>query len=160
MTKHPKTNAIRSVEAQGISHEVFTYESEDGFIDAVGVAEKLGFDPASLFKTLVARSERNVYVFCIPGNAELDLKKAAKAAGEKKIDLVAVKELLPLTGYVRGGCSPIGMKKTYPIFLDETVELFDAVIVSGGAIGLQIKLAPADLIDLTGARTAGLTAAG
>ena len=107
MTKHQKTNAVRLVEAKGVAHEIFTYEAEDGVIDAVGVAEKLGLDPASLFKTLVARAERNVYVFCIPGNEELDLKKAAKAAGEKRVELVAVKELLPLTGYVRGGCSPV-----------------------------------------------------
>lgn len=156
MTKHQKTNAVRLVEAKGVAHEIFTYEAEDGVIDAVGVAEKLGLDPASLFKTLVARAERNVYVFCIPGNEELDLKKAAKAAGEKRVELVAVKELLPLTGYVRGGCSPVGMKKAFPLFLDETAELFDSVIVSGGAVGLQIRLAPADLVALTGAVFADL----
>ncbi len=157
MTKHQKTNAVRLVEAKGIAHEIFTYEAEDGVIDAAGVAGKLGLDPSSLFKTLVARAERNVYVFCIPGDAELDLKKAAKAAGEKKVELAAVKELLPLTGYVRGGCSPVGMKKAYPLFIDETAELFDAVVVSGGAIGMQIRLAPADLVALTGAVLADLT---
>jgi len=157
VTKHQKTNAVRLVEAKGIAHEIFTYEAEDGVIDAAGVAGKLGLDPSSLFKTLVARAERNVYVFCIPGDAELDLKKAAKAAGEKKVELAAVKELLPLTGYVRGGCSPVGMKKAYPLFIDETAELFDAVVVSGGAIGMQIRLAPADLVALTGAVLADLT---
>jgi len=157
VAKHQKTNAVRLLEAKGIAHEIFTYEAEDGVIDAVGVAGKLGLDPSSLFKTLVARAERNVYVYCIPGNAELDLKKAAKAAGEKKVELVAVKELLPLTGYIRGGCSPVGMKKAYPLFLEETAVLFDAVVVSGGAVGMQIRLAPTDLADLTGAVFADLT---
>jgi Cys-tRNA(Pro)/Cys-tRNA(Cys) deacylase len=156
MTKQSKTNAVRLLEAAGVSHDVLFYDPSDGRIDAAGVAEKLGESPDVLFKTLVARADRNIHVFCIPGNAELNLKKAAQAAGEKKIELVAVKELLPLTGYVRGGCSPLGMKKKYPLFIDEEVLLRDYIIISGGALGVQVRLGPEDLVGLTEAVTADL----
>jgi Cys-tRNA(Pro)/Cys-tRNA(Cys) deacylase len=158
MAKNQKTNVARLLEAAGISHELYTYDASDGKIDVNAVAEKLKKDPSEFFKTLVARGGKNIYVFCIPGNAELDLKKAARAAGEKKIELVAVKELLPLTGYVRGGCSPIGMKKKYPLFLDAQAEGRGRIIVSAGLIGVQVSLAPADLLAITGACTADLTA--
>jgi Cys-tRNA(Pro)/Cys-tRNA(Cys) deacylase len=158
--KKQKTNVIRLLEAAGITHEVYTYDAADGKIDAASVAEKLGKNPSELFKTLVARGGKNIYVFCIPANGELDLKKAALAAGEKKIELVQVKELLPLTGYVRGGCSPIGMKKKYPLFLDARAEGRDRIIVSGGLIGVQVSLPPADLPGITGASTADLCAGG
>ncbi|MDR3201440.1 MAG: Cys-tRNA(Pro) deacylase [Spirochaetales bacterium] len=158
--KKQKTNVIRLLEAAGIAHEVYTYDASDGKIDAAAVAEKLGKAPSEFFKTLVARGGKNIYVFCVPGNGELDLKKAAQAAREKKIELVAVKELLPLTGYVRGGCSPIGMKKKYPLFLDAQAEGRGRIIVSGGLVGVQVSTAPADLLAITGASTADLCAAG
>jgi Cys-tRNA(Pro)/Cys-tRNA(Cys) deacylase len=156
MAKHQKTNAIRILEAAGITHEVYTYDAADGKIDVKAVAEKLGKSPSEFFKTLVARGGKNIYVFCVPGGAELDLKKAAKAAGEKKIELAAVKELFPLTGYVRGGCSPVGMKKQYPLFVDIQAQGRDRIIVSGGAIGVQVSLAPENLLRVTGALYAGL----
>jgi Cys-tRNA(Pro)/Cys-tRNA(Cys) deacylase len=160
MLKNQKTNVVRLLEAAGISHEVYTYDTCDGRIDVAAVAEKLGKDPADFFKTLVARSGRNIYVFCIPGGGELDLKKAARAAGVKKIELVAVKELLPLTGYVRGGCSPLGMKKIYPLFIDTQAEGRGRIIVSAGAVGIQVSVSPEDLIGLTCAVIAGLTTNG
>lgn len=156
MTKQSKTNAVRLLEAAGVSHAVLFYDPSDGRIDAAAVAEKLGEHPEALFKTLVARADRNIHVFCIPGNAELDLKKAARAAGEKKLELVAVKELLPLTGYVRGGCSPLGMKKKYPLVIEEEALMRDSIIISGGALGVQVRLGPEDLIKLTEAATADL----
>jgi Cys-tRNA(Pro)/Cys-tRNA(Cys) deacylase len=156
MAKQIKTNAVRLLEAAGIPHSVLVYDPSDGRIDAASVAEKLGESPGALFKTLVARAERNIYVFCIPGNAELDLKKAARAAGQKKIELIAVKELLPLTGYVRGGCSPLGMKKAYPLFVDADAGDREYIVISGGALGIQIRLGPGDLLTITGAATADL----
>jgi Cys-tRNA(Pro)/Cys-tRNA(Cys) deacylase len=155
-----KTNAIRILEAAGIEHTIYTYDAGDGKIDLGAVAEKIGKSPSELFKTLVARGGKNIYVFCVCGVGELDLKKAAKAAGEKKIELAAVRELLPLTGYVRGGCSPVGMKKNYPVFIDAQAEGRDRIIVSGGAIGVQVSLAPEDLLCLTSARFADLCAGG
>jgi Cys-tRNA(Pro)/Cys-tRNA(Cys) deacylase len=158
MAKYQKTNAIRIVEALGIPCDIYTYETGDGKIDAVAVAEKLGKDPSEVFKTLVCRGGKNIYVFCIPANEELDLKKAAKAAGEKKIELVARGELLPLTGYVRGGCSPLGMKKSYPLFVDSRAERMPRIIVSGGQVGVQLSLAPEDLFRITKASPAPLCA--
>ena len=114
--------------------------------------------PEQIFKTLVARGEKRGYlVFCIPVCCELDLKKAAKAAGDKKVELIHVKELLPLTGYIRGGCSPVGMKKKFPTFLDETAELWDKIAVSAGARGLQMILPPLALMELIGGVSADLT---
>jgi Cys-tRNA(Pro)/Cys-tRNA(Cys) deacylase len=158
LIKYQKTNAIRILEATGIAHTVYTYSAGDGKIDVASVAEKLGKAPSEFFKTLLARGGKNIYVFCIPGGGELDLKKAAKAAGEKKIELTAVRELLPLTGYVRGGCSPVGMKKRYPVFIDDQAENREWIIVSGGMPGVQVSLAPGDLLRLTGARYASLCA--
>jgi Cys-tRNA(Pro)/Cys-tRNA(Cys) deacylase len=156
--KNQKTNAIRLLEAAGITHDVYTYDTMDGRIDVEAVAEKLCKNPSDFFKTLVTRGQggKNIYIFCIPGNEELDLKKAAKAAGEKKIELTAVKELLPLTGYVRGGCSPLGMKKKYPLFLDAQAESRGRIIISGGLPGIQVSIAPKDLLDITGALTADM----
>jgi Cys-tRNA(Pro)/Cys-tRNA(Cys) deacylase len=158
MAKHRKTNAIRIVEAAGIACDISTYDTRDGKISAADVAKKLGKDPAEFFKTLVCRGGKNIYVFCLPGNEELDLKKAAREAGEKKIELVDLKELLPLTGYVRGGCSPIGMKKAYPLFIDRRAEEMPRLIVSGGEPGIQLCLAPQDLVRITGASPARLCA--
>jgi Cys-tRNA(Pro)/Cys-tRNA(Cys) deacylase len=150
-----RTNALRLLESRGIPFEVATYEVDDEALDAVTAARKLGVDPDGVFKTLVTRSDRgDIFVFCVPGPAELDLKKAARAVDRKKIEMVRAGELLDLTGYVRGGCSPVGMKKAYPLLIDESVELFDKVHVSAGQRGLQLVIAPGALVRATGARLA------
>ena len=150
-----KTNAIRILESHGISHSVVEYESSEEELDAASVARKIGADPDTVFKTLVARGDRTgIVVFVIPGSAELHLKKAASASGNRSVEMIHLKELLPLTGYIRGGCSPIGMRKAYPAFIDETALVFDAVFVSAGQRGMQMRLAPADLAAAAGARFA------
>lgn len=154
--KHVKTNAIRLLEAKGVSHSVLYYDPSDGRIDALAVAEKLSKSPEQLFKTLVCRADQGVLVFCIPGSAELDLKKAAKAAEVKKVELIGVRELQPLTGYVRGGCSPLGMKKSFPTFLDRACLAHQTIIISGGALGVQVEISPDDLRILTNATIADL----
>jgi Cys-tRNA(Pro)/Cys-tRNA(Cys) deacylase len=144
-----KTNAVRMLEARGIFFEMLSYEVDESDLSAVSVAAKAGIDIDRVFKTLVLRSsEGDIFVCVIPGGCELDLKKAAKAAGVKKADLIPVKEILKLTGYVRGGCSPVGMKKTYPTFIDETCQLYEQIYVSAGARGLQLLITPGDLIDV------------
>ncbi len=153
-----KTNATRILEARGIPHEQVTYDSSDGAIDAIAVADKIGAVHEQVFKTLVARGDKTgLCVFCIPGPFELDLKKAAAASGNKKVEMIAVKELLPLTGYIRGGCSPIGMKKQYPTWIDETAQLFEHIHISAGAHGAQILINPAYLSDVVEAIFADLT---
>lgn len=143
--KIAKTNAMRLLDQQKIPYEIHTYP-EDGPIAAVDVAAYLGQSPARLFKTLVTTDLNHGYfVFCLPGEAELDLKKAAKAAGVKKIEMLKQKDLLPLTGYIHGGCSPVGMKKVFPTFLQESALDWDTIYVSGGKIGLQMELNPRDL---------------
>ena len=133
------------------------YEFSEDELDAVTVARKINADPEAVFKTLVTRSDKNeIAVFIIPGNFELDLKKAASASGHKKIEMIKVKELLPLTGYIRGGCSPIGMKKLFPSFIDETAQLHEEIYVSAGVRGMQIKLAPDDLLNFINAAYADL----
>ncbi|MCX6169205.1 MAG: Cys-tRNA(Pro) deacylase [Ignavibacteriales bacterium] len=145
-----KTNAIRILESQNISHTATEYESNEEEIDAISVAHKIGAEPETVFKTLVARNEKNEpLVFVIPGNFELNLKKAAVASASKKIEMIKVKELQPLTGYIRGGCSPIGMKKLFPTFIDETAQLFEKIYCSAGVRGIQINLDPTDLARIT-----------
>ncbi len=144
-----KTNAIRILESEKIIHSAVEYESNDEEIDAISVANKIKAEPETVFKTLVARNEANeLLVFVIPGNFELNLKKAAKASGSKSIEMIKVKELQPLTGYIRGGCSPIGMKKLFPTFIDETALLNEQIYVSAGVRGMQIHLNPQDLKDV------------
>ncbi|AGX06687.1 MULTISPECIES: Cys-tRNA(Pro) deacylase [Bacillus] len=143
-----KTNAMRLLDAAKLEYNSLSYDSKDGKIDGVSVAGKIGRDPELVYKTLVAQAGRNVYVFIIPVEAELDLKKAAKAAGEKKVEMIPVKDIQKLTGYIRGGCSPVGMKKLYPTFIDSQGEQLESIIVSGGKIGLQIELAPERLKEL------------
>ena len=146
-----KTNAQRMLEKEKISYLAHTYETEDGHIDGVSVAHKMGIDPAVVFKTLVTRgASRGIYIFVVPVALELNLKAAARAVGEKSVEMIAVKEITPLTGYVRGGCSPIGMKKHYPTVVDESARLLERMIVSAGRIGDQIELAPGDLQKATG----------
>lgn len=152
-----KTNAMRMLDKQGIAYEALTYDASDGNIDGVSVAAKVGWDPAHVYKTLVLRgSDRNYYVGVIPVAAELDLKKAAKVFGVKNVELIPVADLLPVTGYIRGGCSPIGMKKDFPLCVDRSAEELDFILVSGGRIGTQIKLDPCRLMALRHARSADL----
>jgi Cys-tRNA(Pro)/Cys-tRNA(Cys) deacylase len=145
-----KTNAIRILDSKKITYEVLTYENQDGKIDGVSVAVKIGKDPREVYKTLVAQgASKSIYVFVIPVEAELDLKKAAKAAGEKNMEMIPVKDILKWTGYIRGGCSPIGMKKEYKTFLDESCLELESMVVSAGKIGVQIVIDPKMLVDLT-----------
>lgn len=148
-----KTNAIRILELRGINFNSVSYQVNENEIDAESVAIKLGLNPEQVFKTLVTLgSDKNNYVFVIPGNYELDLKKAASASGVKKIELIKMKDLLSLTGYVRGGCSPIGMKKLFPTFIDESAQLFDEIYVSAGVRGMQISISPTDLAEIVSAK--------
>ena len=158
--KVAKTNAVRLIEQRKIPHELIEYTTEDGqAVDGVTVAEKIGEDMQYVFKTLVATSGKNEYfVFVIPVERELDLKAAAKVVGAKKIEMIHVKELLGLTGYVRGGCSPVGMKKAFPTFFDVSAQSMPYMIVSAGKIGMQMKLAPQHLADASNATFAPLTA--
>lgn len=157
MSTAHKTNALRILESLGISFDVATYPVGEEHVDAATVAREMGVDPDIVFKTLVARNEKNeTLVFCIPGASELDLKKAAKATGSKKIDLIGLKDLTPLTGYVRGGCSPIGMKKKYPTWIDEIASACDRIYVNAGARGLQVIIAPVDLVRAVDAHYADL----
>ena len=146
--KEQKTNVMRILDQKKIPYEAKHYPHGDEAVDGVTVAQSLGQDPASVFKTLVTHGAKGgYYVFVIPVAEELDLKKAAKAVGEKSVAMIPQKELLPLTGYVHGGCSPVGMKKKYPTFMDETAELYDEIAISGGARGLQMVLSPMELME-------------
>ena len=153
------TNAMRLLKQANIPFDTSEYEVDESDLSGVHAAAMLGIDPDCMFKTLVARGDRKggLYVFCIPVAEELDLKKCASAVGEKKIEMVHVKELLGLTGYIRGGCSPIGMKKKYPTYIDETAILFDQIYVSAGMRGQQIILNPEDLRAYTDAEFVNLT---
>ena len=153
-----KTNAVRLVEQAGISCKEQFYEYQEDDLSGMHAAQALRMPPEQVFKTLVARGPRTgIHVYCIPVCCELDLKKAAKVAGDKSMELVAVKELLPLTGYIRGGCSPVGMKKQYPTFLDETCILYEEIAVSAGERGHQMLLNPEDLAKITNATYADIT---
>lgn len=155
--KESKTNAIREVEAAGVPCEVRTFECEEA-LSGVGVADMLGLDPDRVFKTLVTVGKSGEhYVFMVPVAEELDLKRAAKAVEEKAVEMIKSRELLPLTGYVHGGCSPIGMKKQFPTVIDETAQLFDAICFSGGRIGCQLEMAPNDLASLIPLQFADIT---
>ena len=155
--KEEKTDVMRVLEQKGVAYTPHTYPT-DGSIDGASVAAYLGQDPEHVFKTLVARgASGGYYVFDIPVEDTLDLKKAAKAVGEKSIAMIHQKELLPLTGYIHGGCSPVGMKKQFPTVFHETAEILDTICVSAGKIGYQVEVNPADLMALVGAKTADLT---
>ncbi len=149
--KAPKTNVIRLLEAEGVAHTVHSYEPGD-VLDAVSAAQKVGVEPERVFKTLVASGGGTIHlVFCLPAVLELDLRRAAAVSGCRKVELIRPDDLLALTGYVRGGCSPLAMKKAFPTFLEETAQLFSTILISGGQRGIQVELAPADLVAL-GAR--------
>ena len=153
-----KTNAARLLDAAGINYELAEYEVDENDLSALTLAKKIGQNMEQIFKTLVLRGDKTgVFVAVIPGNAEVDLKKAAKVSGNKNCAMVLQRELLGLTGYIRGGCSPLGMKKSYPIFIHKTCLLFDSIFVSAGQRGLQLKLNPEDLIRMTDAVICELT---
>jgi Cys-tRNA(Pro)/Cys-tRNA(Cys) deacylase len=146
-----KTNAARILDSKSVDYELVEYEVDENDLSAITLAKKIGEDIEQIFKTLVLRGDKTgVFVCVIPGNAEVDLKKAAKISGNKNCTMVQQKELLPLTGYIRGGCSPLGMKKPFPTYIDETCHLFDHIFVSAGQRGLQFKINPGDLIKVTG----------
>ena len=148
----PKTNAMRMLEKEKVAYTFHEYPHDDGAIDGLAVAGKLGQDPARVFKTLVTKgASRAFYVFVIPVAAELDLKKAARAVGEKSVAMLHVADLLKTTGYIRGGCSPVGMKKRFVTVVDASAENWPTIMVSAGRIGAQVELRPADLLAVTGA---------
>lgn len=156
--KITKTNAARMLDKLGIEYELIQYDVDENDLSATNVASKLGQDIDQVFKTLVAKGDKTgVIVAVIPGNTELDLKKASKLSGNKSVAMVHMKKILPLTGYIRGGCSPLGMKKVYPTFIHEASELFDNIFISAGVRGLQIRINPRDLIEITNAVTGDLT---
>ena len=154
--KDEKTNVMRVLDGKKISYEAHLYE-QDPALTGENIARILGEDPERVFKTLVTQGKSGgYYVFVVPVKEELDLKKAAKAAGEKAVAMIKQKELLPLTGYVHGGCSPIGMKKQFPTFIHETAIGFDKMYVSAGRVGAQIEIDPKDLMTVSGAKTADI----
>ncbi len=153
-----KTNVARLLDKAGIAYRLVPYEVDEEDLSALHVAAQLGEDVAQVFKTLVLHGDKTGYFVCvIPGAEEVDLKKAAKVSGNKKCEMIPVKELLPLTGYIRGGCSPIGMKKRFPTYLHPTATRYAKIYVSAGQRGLQIEIAPADLIRASAAEIAELT---
>ena len=153
-----KTNAVRLVQQAKIPCRESFYEFDEKDLNGNHAAAAIGMPPEQVFKTLVARGEKTgINVFCIPVCCELDLKKAAKAAGDKNMEMVGVKDLLALTGYIRGGCSPVGMKKKYPTYMDETCTLWDEIAVSAGARGHQMILPPENLANLVDAKLADIT---
>ena len=160
LTKITKTNAARLLDKAKITYELIPYKVDENNLAATHVAEQLGENVAQVFKTLVLKGDKTgIFVCVIPGDEEVDLKLAAKASGNKSAALIPMKELLPLTGYIRGGCSPIGMKKSFPTYIHSTCLTFGQIYVSAGIRGLQIKVAPADLIRYTGAVVTNLVAA-
>ncbi len=154
-----KTNAQRMLDAAKIKYETVEYDVDENDLSGTHAAEVSGIDPDMMFKTLVTKNEHGEYlVFCIPVACELDLKKCASVAGCKSASMIHVRDLLSVTGYIRGGCSPVGMKKRLPTYIDETAELFDEIYISAGMRGLQMRVNTAELIAFTGARIADITA--
>lgn len=156
--KITKTNAARLLDQAGIAYELIPYEVDEEHLDAGHVAEQLHEDIRQVFKTLVMRGDRSgIFVCIIPGNREVDLKAAAKVSGNKSAAMLHMRELLPTTGYIRGGCSPIGMKRNFPAYIDESCREFDHIYISAGVRGLQIRIAPDDLIHFAHLKTSALT---
>ena len=143
--KELKTNAMRMLDKLNIPYKTYTYENDGTCVDGLSVATMLNQDPEQVFKTLVTKANTNYYVFVVPVAYELDLKKCARAVNEKSVEMIHVKDLVTITGYVRGGCSPIGMKKEFVTTFHETAEIFDSIIFSGGKIGLQLEVSVNDL---------------
>ena len=156
--KIQKTNAMRLLDSAGLDYEMASYDYDESDLSGVHAAAELGVAPEIVFKTLVTRGDSNAFfVFVIPVAESLDLKKAAKASGNKKIEMIHVKEILDITGYIRGGCSPIGMKKTFPTYIDETAQLYEKIYFSAGKRGVQIILDPEELASVTGGIFTDLT---
>ena len=156
-SKEVKTNAMRMLDRAKVSYTYEEYECDD-FTDGIQTADKLGYDHKLVYKTLVSTGKTgNHYVFVIPIEAEIDFKKAAKVVGEKSLEMLHLKDLTKVTGYVRGGCTAIGMKKQFPTVFHETAEILDTIMVSAGKIGFQVELSPADLIELVGGSTEDVT---
>ena len=150
MAKKVKTNAMRILDSNKIDYETYSYKTDGEHVDGITVANAIGRDVNQVYKTLVVQGHsKEYYVFVIPVDQNLDLKKAAKAAGEKNVEMIHVKDINKVTGYIRGGCSPVGMKKLYGTFVNETAQNLDTIIVSAGKIGYQIELKPADLQEVT-----------
>ena len=156
--KIQKTNAMRLLDSAGINYSMASYEYDESDLSGVHAAQELGVSEDIVFKTLVTRGDGNaIFVFVIPVAESLDLKKAAKASGNKKIEMIHVKEILDITGYIRGGCSPIGMKKPFPTYIDETAQLYEKIYFSAGKRGVQIILDPEELASVTGGIFTDLT---
>ena len=156
--KIQKTNAMRLLDSAGLDYEMASYDYDESDLSGVHAAAELGVSPEIVFKTLVTRGDGNAFfVFVIPVAESLDLKKAAKASGNKKIEMIHVKEILDITGYIRGGCSPIGMKKPFPTYIDETAQLYEKIYFSAGKRGVQIILYPEELASVTGGIFTDLT---
>lgn len=157
--KTVKTNVMRILDIEKINHKELSYPVSKDHVDGVSAALGLGKDPKSVYKTLVTQAaSKAYYVFVIPVAENLNLKKAARACGEKNIEMIHVKDINKVTGYIRGGCSPIGMKKAYPTFVDQSAQNMEAITVSAGKVGYQVELSPQDLIDLIGGQYADLLA--
>lgn len=155
--KLEKTNAMRILDKAKVDYKTHTYDAEDGAIDGISVAHKCNQDPKKVYKTLITRgASKNYFVFVIPVEYELDLKKCAKAVGEKNVEMIHVSEINSVSGYIRGGCSPIGMKKQYKTILDESCKTLDTIIFSGGKIGFQIEMKPEELLLLIRGETADI----
>ena len=156
--KIQKTNAMRMLDSAGLDYGMASYEYDESDLSGVHAAEELGVSPDIVFKTLVTRGDGNAFfVFVIPVAESLDLRKAARVSGNKKIEMIHVKEILDVTGYIRGGCSPIGMKKQFPTYIDETAMLYERIYFSAGKRGVQIILDPSELAEVTGGGFADLT---
>lgn len=157
--KQGKTNAIRILDKEKIAYTMLTYATDDGKIDGIAVAQKIGREENVVYKTLISQgTSKSYYVFVIPVEAELDLKKAAKAVCEKKIEMIPVKEITKVSGYIRGGCSPVGMKKLFPTVIDQRAQSLETIIVSGGSIGVQIEMAVEGLLQATKGSLADVSA--
>ncbi|MDY0288365.1 MAG: Cys-tRNA(Pro) deacylase [Sphaerochaeta sp.] len=153
-----KTNAMRILDSLGIGYEVLTYEWDEEHLDAVHASSSSGIPSEQVFKTIVMQnSDNEVFVFCLPADFSVSLKKAREVTGSKEIDLIKIEDLLPLTGYMRGGCSPLGMKRRFPIFVEELALLHDHIYVSAGLRGLELKIDPVDLVKAAGASFADFT---
>lgn len=145
----PKTNALRILDKEKVEYNIITYNVKEGKIDGESIAEKIGRAPEFVYKTLVTHNKGNLFVFVIPVMEELDLKEAAKVVGAKKVEMLPLKDLQKHTGYIRGGCSPVGMKKLYPTYIDVSAQQLSTIIVSAGKIGIQMEVNPKDLAKVT-----------
>lgn len=159
--KTEKTNAARLLDKAGVKYELVPYEVDEDDLSAGHIASQLDEPIEQVFKTLVLEGDRTGHFVCVlPGNREVDLKAAAKVSGNKKCDLIPMKELLPLTGYIRGGCSPVGMKKPFPTYFDNSAALYPFIYVSAGMRGLQLKISPSDIVEYVGASLADISTEG